>query len=255
MKKCLIAITAILANVFNAGAQDIVTGRVVDKKGNPLPGAKVSIKHTPEINDTATVDKNGNFSITWSNPYEKKMIVTYPGMNTRKVNVEKSGMNIKMAKTTWWNKKPERPELYAGLQMGFPTYGTAHPAMGVMAAYFKVVGVYAKFMRNLDYASEPENYNGRDTYSDIYFTGKTKLQYMSGSLGLSVRLKSPIYLLVGASVGKRNLYWLGADGDYYQKENGDVKFSPELGIMFKYKHYAVNAGIGFGYNFGLGYIF
>lgn len=253
MKRCLIILVAIFASVSFAVAQDIVKGKVVDKKGNPLPGAKVSIKHTPEINDTATVDKDGNFTITWSNPYEKKMIVTYPGMNTRSLKVDKNDMNIKMTKTTWWTQRPKRPELYAGLQLGFPTYGTAHPAMGLMLGYFKIVGVYAKFMRNLDYSGPDEG--GGYTSNSQYFSGKTKMKYMSGSLGLTVRLKSPFYLYAGASVAQRELFWQGADGVYYQVDDDDVQINPEVGILFRYKHIAINAALGYGYNFGVGYIF
>src|SRR5579885_1737448 len=58
MAKCVLTLVAVCAM---AAAQPVVTGRVVDPMGAPLPGARISAEG-PESR-TGVTDQNGEFSV------------------------------------------------------------------------------------------------------------------------------------------------------------------------------------------------
>ena len=85
MKRTLLMLLMAGATI-GAMAQNVreVKGTVIDKNGNPLPGAK--IEATGGAENTVT-DADGTFSMEVPR-YLKSLTATYPGMRTKKLKIE-----------------------------------------------------------------------------------------------------------------------------------------------------------------------
>jgi TonB-dependent starch-binding outer membrane protein SusC len=84
MRKLIFALSAMLFFVLNVTAQDrIVTGRVIDEKGNPLEGVSVLIQGTTAGTTTKT---DGSFTISVS----KTSSLVISGVNYEKVTLKAS---------------------------------------------------------------------------------------------------------------------------------------------------------------------
>lgn len=93
MKKYLISIFMILF-ILPAMADMVVSGTVVDEKGDPLPGATVVPEGTDLVTTSGAVtDSNGNFSIK-NFPEDKKIQISFTGYKTQIVSPKK---NIKVS--------------------------------------------------------------------------------------------------------------------------------------------------------------
>eukprot|EP01132_Coremiostelium_polycephalum_P018894 gene18894-22500_t len=75
---------------FGSVADEIVSGKVSDNKGNGLPGVSVTIKNT---SSGTTTDANGNFSIKIPNPDNYTLVFSYVGYISKEMNVEYSSSN------------------------------------------------------------------------------------------------------------------------------------------------------------------
>ena len=71
--------------VAKAQSTKEVKGVVIDKNGNPLPGAKVQATGGAE---TAVTDADGTFNIEVSR-WLKSLTATYPGMISKKAKLKK----------------------------------------------------------------------------------------------------------------------------------------------------------------------
>ena len=58
--KLAVAVIMMLAFVFQAYAQNTLTGRVTDENGDPMPGVYVAVKGTQNATST---DADGNFTL------------------------------------------------------------------------------------------------------------------------------------------------------------------------------------------------
>lgn len=231
---------------ITASAQYTVTGRVVDKYGNPISGARVEGVGSSRYTFT---NMDGTYEL--ETPERVKRIkAEYAGMNYNTVKA-RSGNTIKLKPQTWWNKKPERGQWFAGLQMHIPEYNET--SFGIMAGWVKYFGFYVRGVYGFGGKDTEEDYNWRTYEEDnILLTGATKTVHSSVGGGGIARIASPLYIYVG-------LGWLWND---YAVECADDKWreiyvygnedlnrissydSPyiELGLMLKYKKLFVNGG-------------
>ena len=80
-------------------AQTTISGKVTDRKDNPIPGANVFIKFTY---DGSSTDKNGNFKFTTNNTDKQTLIVSFVGFNNYILTQDVATMNnlhIKLSKS------------------------------------------------------------------------------------------------------------------------------------------------------------
>lgn len=74
----------------------IVTGKVVDSDGYPLPGASIKVKDLPTIG--AVTDLDGKFSLSLTGKQTRVLVFSYMGMETQEMTVtpgNRSAINLK----------------------------------------------------------------------------------------------------------------------------------------------------------------
>lgn len=92
MKKLMLFIAFFAFTLFQAYGQRVVTGKVTDPNGQPLPYLVVSVKGTTLV---ATTDDQGNYSI--SVPENTvALIFSFVGMQTQEVTITSSVVNCTM---------------------------------------------------------------------------------------------------------------------------------------------------------------
>lgn len=91
MKKLLLSSLLLLAGVMGLSAQNVVSGTVIDKEGNPIPGAKIEVVGSAEFTIT---ELDGTFRLETQAP-AKKVKAQYVGMNSKTQTV-KPNMLIKL---------------------------------------------------------------------------------------------------------------------------------------------------------------
>lgn len=231
---------------ITASAQHTVTGRVVDKYGNPISGARVEGVGSSRYTFT---NMDGTYKL--ETPERVKRIkAEYAGMNYNTVKA-RSGNTIKLKPQTWWNKKPERGQWFAGLQMHIPEYNET--SFGIMAGWVKYFGFYVRGVYGFGGKDTEEDYNWRTYEEDnILLTGATKTVHSSVGGGGIARIASPLYLYFGMgwlwhkyAVECTDKKW--REIDYYGLHEinleSDNSIYAEFGLMLKYKKLFVNGGL------------
>lgn len=255
MKRLIAILAAAFALLPTVWAQETVTGIVVDKNGNPLPGVKIEIPGTP---DQTISDLDGSFSISLSNPSKRKLLASYAGMNSRKMKL-KDGMKIKMSESNWWTQKPDEWNWFVDAVVAIPnTPGQdfMNPAYGLMVGRVKKFGYYVKGVTN--------TFGDKTIGNDYDFQGfveNEKSTYWSVSGGGIIRLGCPIHLYVGAGYANYKVIAENLSGDKFHFRNQN-NFVFDLGLMLRIKQVTLSLGIsptiptgdGAG-NFGIGYSF
>ncbi|MEO6315186.1 MAG: TonB-dependent receptor [Chitinophagaceae bacterium] len=85
--------TGFPAKHFSNPPDQVITGRVSDSAGSPLPGATVTVKSTKR---STTTDANGNFSISIVNE-QSVLVISYIGYTDQQLVVgDKTAFDIKM---------------------------------------------------------------------------------------------------------------------------------------------------------------
>lgn len=245
MKKLLLLGFFLLPSSLYLSAQNTVSGTVTDKKGNPIPGAKVEIKGGTESTIT---ELDGTFTLETKTPV-KKVKVYYVGMQSKEQKV-KPDMLIKMSDSSWWREKPDKYRWLVGVQMAVPDNDEFKPSFGLMLGRVKNIGWYVKGV----YSKKQSTAGSMDEEAHYWTTGENKSSYLSATGGVIVRLWSPIHLYAGAGYFDREAAWQLANGEYY-------KYSPDtysgvaadLGVMLKIKRFFINAGITWGFPLDGGY--
>ena len=216
-----------------------IKGAVVDKDGNPLPGATVEATNGAE---STVVDADGTFTLEvprWLNTATAK----YAGMKNKKMKVQNGDMIFRM------KPKQDRTWMINGVG-GYIGGGDLDGsfAFGAMGAYLNDWGGYLKllFCVNEDFAERPA--------------------VPTVTAGVTKRLTDFMYVYAGAGYTPVNY-----EGDWdidYQKylpySYDGVAF--DAGVIFRpFKHLSVNAGFTYNTNLseqsnylgqlGVGYIF
>lgn len=261
MKK-LFCIAVLLCFVHLLSAQSVVRGRVVDKKGLPIPGARVSV---PGDNESVLSEFDGSYKIIVRDSTEK-LVVDYVGYNTRKVKLSKAD-NVVLNKTDAWNDVRGNNWMVA-LQMVFPEYTRINdklqplmPSYGAMFGWCRKAGAYVKVLWR----------NGRPSIEStfhplgLWTTGEHDSAYKALIAGAMFRLKSPFHLYVGVGTARWDVsYEVSNMGyieyDLYGCSQWNLAF--DAGIAFKIRYFILNggiqyypAGIGVVGNFGIGMSF
>ena len=237
VKRILLLSLFLVATTLALKAQNVVTGTVVDRDGNPIPGAKVEIIGSTESTIT---ELDGTFSIATESPAEKVRVL-YGGMQT-KVKKVKPDLVIKMRETNWWNRKPEKMSWFVGVQAAFPDSEHIKPSFGLMVGQVKnwgwyVKGVYSKVPSTDDPSIVDYNTNG-------WFTGEMKQSYWNATAGVIARLGCPIHFYAGVGYSQRNVAWQRADGNYANYELNEYEgLAVDLGLMLKVNRFFVNGGV------------
>ncbi len=240
MKKSVIIGCLLWAVAFCANGQNIVSGKVTDRKGNPIPGAKVIVAGGTE---SVITELDGTFRFESQNP-ARKVQVFYSGMQpkTQKVNPD---MVVRLSRTNLWNRKPDKAEWLVGVQAAFPENGTANPSFGLMLGRVKYLGWYVKGVyspgksTDIDYVAYPEN----DDHISYWTTGKDKRGFYAVTAGVLARLYCPIHLYAGAGYANRKVAWQLADGSY--TKHTDYSYSSaaiDFGLMLRLGKFTLNGG-------------
>ena len=260
MKKLIAMLLTAMCAVSVSLAQETVTGVVVDKKGNPLPGVRIEVPGTP---DHAISDLDGSFTLFRSDQSKKKLYATYAGMNPRKVKI-KEGMRIKMSEYNWWTQKPDEWNWMVNAIFALPNVhgDVINPAYGLMLGRVKKFGYYVKGITNTFGVSDKGKWN--DVGSG--FIDSQKSTYWSVTGGAMVRLGCPIHFYLGLGYADYSYYVKNTSGNTFLYDDLTKRnLVADLGFMLRIKRVNISLGITtgevFGYdqtgagNFGIGYSF
>lgn len=267
MMKKLIAILIMIISAFPVIlAQGTVTGMVVDKKGNPLPGVKIEIPGTP---DQAISDLDGTFTINRSDITKRKVYATYAGMRPAKVKISDNTV-IKMREENWWSMKPDKWQWFAEAMVALPNAPGGdifNPAYGLMLGRIKKFGYYIKGITNT-FGVKANDWES----AAVGFINDQKTTYWSVTGGGLVRLGSPIHLYLGVGYADYSHFVKDTSGNWHNYTEADVKrFAMDLGLLLRIKKFTLSLGLTTGGNifnfdefadhanscgnFGIGYTF
>lgn len=233
-------------------------GAVIDKNGNPLPGAKVEA--TGGAENTVT-DADGTFTLEASQ-WLKSITVTYPGMGKERKRVKKTPDNLIVE----MNRHPS--QWFANLVGGYSFDSYDVFSMGVMGGKKGFWGYYAKFMLDL---SKPGSYHDEDD-SGIGFTvsfgaikslGKNFYLYFGAGCNKGYTTRYNYYSIpYNYSIGENNY----TGYNYYSYKEIRHSYGPmaDLGVMYTIKN-VIHINLGAtgrfadeaapGIEFGVGYCF
>jgi hypothetical protein len=242
MKKILAISVALLASMCSLSAQTaIVHGKVVDRTGDPIPGAKVELSGWPE-----SVLSNPDGTFSYDVPQRAKLLqATYAGWQTTKQRIDRKDNTIilRMKKTTWWNEVPKQWQWFAGIQGTTASTDFHYNGGGVMFGQLKKWGWFVRG----EYAPLPStdlSIEDSGLENNYWTTGRMKQGYWSGSVGAIVRLGCPIYIYIGAGYGEyqearemANGLWVNDEVEHYESLIGN------FGLMLKMKRLFINVGM------------
>ena len=211
-----------------------VTGAVIDKNGNPLPGAK--IEATGGAESTVT-DADGTFHIEVSR-WLKSLTATYPGMSKKKM---KLGYQNEML----FEMKPAgKLQWFVNIQ-GQYDIEYANGGVGVLFGQLGKWGWYARILQDV-----------------VAYDGHAGVGAPAVSVGLIKRIIPNLFGYTGLGYGT------GYERHYYSYNyhySTEPAANVDLGLIACFKHICLNLGlslragpepeIGFGINLGVGYAF
>ena len=270
MKK-LLSLILFFATTFVASAQGVVSGTVVDKKGNPVSGAKVAVVGSTE---SCMTDLDGVFSMSIPSA-ASKVRIQYVGMRSQTSRIQPE-MMVTLREENFWNRRRGGMCWMVSPQVAFPqnlrydnpAYGLSIGQMSGGGWYIK--GVYSPFLMT----------KGSFSLADAgqyWTTGKEQVGYYAITFGGIVRLAGPISGYLGIGHSSRIVAWEMASGDYYINEDysyrgfydeanhTSVGWTADAGIMLCLKRFTLNAGamlylcepgfMNYVLNAGVGYCF
>ena len=246
MKKLVLFLTCVFIAVSVSAQTEttgVIKGAVIDKNGNPLPGATVSATDGAE---TTLVESDGSFVLevpVWL----KSVTASYPGLSSKKKKVDfNNPMVIKLRKKNFTG--------FLNFVGGLNIIPTSSPLktecwLGVMGGIIGNWGGYAKIQLPIN----PANENG-----DLLIIGV---------LGANKHIYKSIYAYLGIGYGHVSDAY--DDYDYYGNGKNRIDFTDGMaidgGFLFKLsKHFDMTAGLTITTDFGianympsisLGYVF
>lgn len=253
MKK-LFLMFAVVTMSLTALAQTTRTikGAVIDKSGNPLPGATVEATGGSDI---TTVDADGTFSLE-APIWLKKVTARYAGLQSNTMKVKDGDIIFQMSnskKKQWYiianyshifcDDRLYYNEHFYGGNMGGLMWGF----IGKWGWYMKLnAGVYLKSYRHYYYSYQDYRYS-----YDYYSYHKDDLA-ITFTTGVSKRITDFLHVYMGLGVGKQ--------------PDHDASVVPEIGFIGKFKkHLLLNLSYqciasyrpdpGHVVNVGIGYAF
>lgn len=254
MRKIFLMLALVLASTAAmAQSTRIIKGAVVDKNGNPLPGATVESTNGAE---STTVDADGTFSLEVSR-WLNTATARYAGMRKKTLEVQNGDMVFRLSpkyEMDWFLNVVSgvvTMERYArNTNVPNTTY-----SLGLMGGFLgKNWGGYTKLLwtPNSSFASEPA--------------------VPTVTIGATKRVFSFMHAYAGAGYGKVNVVYgetlkipsSDEELSYYDSWNKDA-MAFDLGAIFRVKkHISANVGIScvtdfdqtnFYFSAGVGYVF
>lgn len=247
---------AALAMSIAASAQStrVIKGAVIDKNGNPLPGATVTATGGSEV---TTADADGTFSMevpVWL----KTATAQYAGMVNKKLKVSTGDMIFRM-----------KPKVNQWFVLGdyahyFGENGCDGNMGGLMVGCLAKWGWYGKFHAGKTDKMMCGYYQG-------YIENNSKVMF-NATVGVTKRIIKPLHAYFGFGAGLMPEYnsfmWWDGSSSYYCWGSIHTKFAlvPEIGLIGKIaNHFLIHAGyqpmvnldagVGHTINVGLGYAF
>lgn len=223
-----------------------IGGKVVTKKKEPVPGARVIIEGTDE---EVLTNLDGTFTLH-TPASGQKVAVRYVGMQPKRQNAS-ADMTIVLTRTNWWNWVPDHYQFYVAPQVAFPEKGMKNPAFGLTVGVMKTWGAYIKGV----YSSLPKT---DFEWDDFGFVENSNLPWTQGSrkngmmaivVGGSVRLGCPLNLNLGVGYMKVVSAWKLGDDVHYMNYNPDsytgVCFDAGLTLRLG-QHFLLQGGVLYG---------
>lgn len=262
MMKKVFFLFAVCAVSIAASAQTtrVIKGAVIDKKGNPLPGATVNATGG---SDMTTVDADGSFSMEvpiWL----KRATAQYAGMKDKTIKIKGDDLVFRMKpdrKMQWFiianysrltsgSFKNSSSYSFPGYSSGSysdpgfsyidnRTYDYSGNMGGLMFGRLGKWGWYGKFnvgsiVTDVTYVSTRYNMANYDSSNGVS-TNTDSYDYDDGLIAVSVtagvtkRIIDPLHVYLGLGAG-------------YVKDYGTI-VSPEIGLIGKLKnHYLLHFG-------------
>lgn len=238
----LVAITLFLiplsqnsfAEVINP--KDTVYGTVVDKNGEPLPGAKVSIIGQSH---SAFTDIDGRFNIKCQ-AGAKKIRVSYPKLRDVKRKIHPD-MSISIGRS--WRQVPERYQWFFGPSIG----------VGVAKANMEIIlpsqyGPHRDAYDKTHFGSNISIMTGRvkavGWYLKGFFTPDLNRTYSSEGIiiGGMLRLGCPLHLYIGGGASNTKFSKVPSKFSY-----DTFSYQVDMGLLFRLRD---NIGINCSMNIG-----
>lgn len=254
MKKILISLLVLVLSSFLMNAQNVITGKVVDKDGIPIPGARVTVKDGMA---SALSEFDGSYRLE-TDERVKYIQVDYVGYNSRSVMVFSPVCDVTLQKANIWNREPEKLNFVVSLQSAFPE-SFEQPSFGLMVSCVKNFGGYLKAMGGFMPGQSASS-------GDTNMTLRSPLTVVTG--GFIQRLGCALHLTFGGGFMKRDVTLTTSTPSGSTTEVLDAyTFSGEtieVGALILLGNFSINAGtmlsvsskelymIG---NFGLGVCF
>lgn len=253
MRKIFLMLALALASTAAmAQSTRIIKGAVVDKNGNPLPGATVEATNGAE---STTVDADGTFSLEVSR-WLNTATARYAGMRKKTLEVQDGDMVFRLSpkfEMDWFVNVVSGVVTMDSYNFYTDVPNTTY-SLGLMGGFLgKNWGGYTKLLwtPNSSFASEPA--------------------VPTVTIGATKRVFSFMHAYAGVGYGKVN----GADKEsYYRTPGGDILYEYvsnndamafDLGAIFRIKnHISANVGISYVTDFdqknfyfsaGVGYVF
>lgn len=232
MKKIFICMVLLVTSSFLMNAQNVITGKVVDKDGIPVPGARVTVK-----GGTASTlsEFDGSYRLE-ADERVKHVLVDYVGYNSRAVMVTSPVCDVTLQKANIWNRVPDKVNVLVSLQSAFPE-SFEQPSFGLMLGCVKHLGGYLKAMGGF---MPGESASSEDTKMTL----KSPLTAFTG--GFILRLGCALHLTAGGGFMKRDVRLItsapsGITTDVlepYSYSGGTA----EVGLMMILGNFSLNAG-------------
>ena len=235
--------------------KDTVTGIVIDKKKQPLPGAKVEIVGQSY---SAFTDLDGRFNIK-CDPGAKKVLVTYPKLKAAKKKI-KPDMTVQIGRS--WKQNPEHFQWFVGANIGIGATLTditsgnnssyyddnyednfVSPTISVMAGRVREVGWYVKAFVNPpvrmidpDWSDFPDN----------------KCSNFGAILGGMLRLGCPLHLYLGGGFVRSNF----SNPIVSEFNFSNYAWQIDMGLLFRIKdNFGINWSMNLGANGDISYMY
>lgn len=251
MKNFLLALF-LVGMSYAASAQTVVDGKVTDRQGVPIPGARVEARNGGE---TTLTEFDGSFHLE-SQQSIRRIAVDYVGVQSKTVKKTQSPMTIVMAKTNIWNRKPLKPTWLLSLQAGFPESKSMQPSVGLMFGRFKKIGWYVKGLygpsrKKADLTADEYGFRWHDDDQVLnpideeywWTTGKCKKSYSSVTAGMIVDVWQALHVYAGAGYGWRDVSYEIIGGKYVKSNYSYSGAVADIGVLVRLGKLSLNGGI------------
>lgn len=234
----------LLFGAVSASAQDPVKGTVTDKKGNPIPGAKVEATSTGE---SVLTDVDGTFSLPA--PSSGKLTARFVGLQSKTAKA-KDGMVIQLGRSSWLKWQPQRWQFFIAAQGAVVDDGChfwdsfKNPSFGLTLGVMKRFGFYAKVMTSIP-KDDDHNHYGTDRY---WTTGNRSSEMFTAIGGLMIHTGTPLYIHAGVGYMESNVKWELSDGKYAKYKDdcySGICFDAGLTLRLG-NHFLLNGGYIYG---------